>query len=122
MVFCSLVAYDPDDPRRDWAERCLEKLLKQMDSDDAFLKVEALGRRWEDCLPYKVKTVQAALEITEDFACLVDTDILFRSGWVKALKEFMHSTATILLERWDCSDFCWCKRFCQGLAGLDTQG
>lgn len=89
MVFCSLVAYDPDDPRRDWAERCLEKLLKQMDSDDAFLKVEALGRRWEDCLPYKVKTVQAALEITEDFACLVDTDILFRSGWVKALKEFM---------------------------------
>lgn len=89
MVFCSLMAYDPDDPRRDWSNKCLERLLRQMDNRDVFLKVEALERKWEDCLLCKVKAIQSALEMTDDFVCLVDTDILFRDGWIKTLKEFM---------------------------------
>jgi len=89
MVFCSLLAYDLHDPRRNWSNRCLENLQCQLNNYDIFLKFELLERRWEECLIYKVKAIQTALEIKEDFVCLVDTDILFRNGWVKALKEFL---------------------------------
>lgn len=89
MIFCSLVAYNPDDPRREWSERCLATLLKQLETDDGLLKAETPRRSWEDCLACKVRLACSALEFADDFVCLVDTDILFRDGWVKALKGFL---------------------------------
>ncbi len=95
MVFCSVLAYDLKDPRRELANRCLGSLFQQMTNDDAFLKIEAIGHDWEDCLISKVKIVQAALKIASDFACLVDTDIFFMKGWISALKEFLKSFSSI---------------------------
>ncbi|MFA0751944.1 MAG: hypothetical protein SLRJCFUN_002347 [Candidatus Fervidibacter sp.] len=89
MIFCSFVAYNPDDHRREWAERCLATLSKQLETDDVLFRAETSGRSWEDCLACKVRLACSALEFADDFVCLVDTDILFRDGWVKALKEFL---------------------------------
>ena len=72
MIFCSFVAYNHDDHRREWSERCLATLSKQLETDDVLLKAETLGRSWEDCLACKVRLACSALEFADDFVCLAE--------------------------------------------------
>lgn len=91
MVFCSMLAYKPESAQRFAAERCLWKLLKQLDDEDAFLIFEKVYSDYETAWKLKPKVLALALMIAQkdEWACWVDADIDFRDGFVWALKDFL---------------------------------
>jgi len=92
MVFCSLLAYPLDSFQRKLAERCLWKLLRQLEAEDLLLTFEASFSDRMRAWRMKPKVVAAALTVAKDdeFVCFVDADIDFRDGFVTELKNFLH--------------------------------
>lgn len=92
MIFVSMLVYPLESARRFAAERCLWRLLCQLDSDDVLLTFEKAQLRDRDDvwrLKPKVFGMGLAIAQKDEWACLVDADIEFRDGWVKRLKAFL---------------------------------
>ncbi len=91
MIFCSLLAYPIDSEERRLAERCLWRLLTQLEQDDVLITYEApfLDREQAWRLKPRVVGLSLAAAAKDDWVCFVDADIEFRDGWVRALKEFL---------------------------------
>jgi len=92
MVFCSLLVYPLDNIYRYAAERCLGKLLAQLDESDVLLTYERnclLSRNEAWRLKPKVVAMSLAIAEKNEWVAYVDADIDFKGDFVKRLKEFL---------------------------------
>lgn len=91
MIFCSLLIYPLNSIYRYAAERCLYRLLEQLEDDDVLLTFEKTINDREAALRLKPKVVGLGLAAARkgEWVCFVDGDIEFRDGFVKRLKEFL---------------------------------
>ncbi len=96
MIFCSLLAYPLDSEERRLAERCLWRLLTQLEHDDVLITYEAPFANRERALRLKPRIVGLSLAAAakDEWVAFVDADIEFRSGFVDAVKEFVLPLST----------------------------
>ena len=93
VIFCSLLAYNTNSIYRYAAERCLAKLLEQLDEDDVLITYEKVNTDRDEAWRLKPRVIGMALVIAQkdEGVCFVDADIEFRKDFVKRMKEFWKS-------------------------------
>jgi len=87
-----MLVYPLESAKRFAAERCLWRLLCQLDNDDVLLTFEKpqmtdRDKVWR--LKPKVFGLGLAVAQKDEWVCFVDADIEFKNGFVKRLKEFL---------------------------------